>query len=698
MAAVAALAGALAGSGGHLPAAVAGVALAGGAGLAVAAGAVVAALAGRRPLWLCVGVALLAGVLAQRSVAGLAPASPGPVRGPVTLVSDPEPDGRGGVAADVRWGDRRVRAVARGAAAAGLDDRLAGERVTVVGTVQPPGPWERRLRHRHLTGRLAVATVTGWRPGGPATRAANGLRRTLAAGASSLSPRQQSLLAGLTLGDDRAQPADMADAFEAAGLTHLLAVSGQNVAFVLVAASPLLARLRFGPRLAVTLALLAGFALLTRGEPSVLRATAMAGVAAGGSALGRPSSTRRALGLGVTAMLLVDPLLATSLGFQLSAAATAGIVLLSQPIERALPGPRWLVAPLATTVAAQAAVAPLLVATFGPLPVASLPANLLAGPAAGPVMVWGLTAGLVAGVVGGPVAGVAHLPTRALLGWLEAVAVTCARAPLGSLRPWHLVALAVGLTLLAVTRRSRAPARPAAARGPGGPAPGAVGARPGAVGPGAPIPATLGRVAGGLVIAGTLAAAAWPSPAAPGPVELGAGAMAWRGRAAVVLVADGRARAEAVLRGLREAGATRLDAVVLRSDARSGTDLVATLRRRWPDVRVLAPAPADGEVPPGAVTPPAGRVMVGDVAITVASAAPGRLEAEASGPVGIQRAGGSRRSHRSPPGRGGDRGRTAAGDRALPARRGLAGAVTAAAVPGLGGPGAGWAGRAAGGR
>jgi competence protein ComEC len=355
-------------------------------------------------------------------------------------------------------------------------------------------------------------------------------------------------------------------------------------------ASPLLVRLRFGPRLAVTLGVLAGFALLTRFEPSVLRATAMAAVAAAGMATGRPSSSRRALGLGVAAVVLVDPLLATSLGFQLSALATTGIILLAAPIERAFPGPRLVTAPLSITAAAQLAVAPLLVATFGPLPVASLPANLLAGPAAGPIMVWGLTAGLVAGVVPGPLAGALHLPTRLLLAWLEGVAVACARAPLGSLSAAHLVALTTALALLAAARRS--PMRGA----------------------------TLTRAVAGALAVGTLAAAAWPRAYATGPIALGVGATAWRGEAAVVLVADGRARAGPILGRLRGAGVTRLDAIVLRSNARATIDLVATLRRRWPRVHVLAPpATPDGRAPPDdAVVPPApATVTVGDLSIAL---------------------------------------------------------------------------------
>ena len=91
----------------------------------------------------------------------------------------------------------------------------------------------------------------------------------------------------------------------------------------------------------------------------------MAAVAAVGVAAGRPASTLRTLALGVTAMVLVDPLLTTSLGFRLSVLGAGGIVVGAGRLERRLPGPRWLAAPLAVTVSAQAAVSPLLVATFG---------------------------------------------------------------------------------------------------------------------------------------------------------------------------------------------------------------------------------------------------------------------------------------------------------------------------------------------
>jgi competence protein ComEC len=545
--------------------------------LTLAAAVLALGLATRRPGVLCVGAALLAASLGQRSITGLeAPLDTGPVTGEVTLVSDPVPDGRGGVGVDVRLDGRRLRAHARLAPAAALDDRLAGERILIVGEVRPPGPAESALRYRHLAGRLEVDAVVGWRPGGGVTRVANGLRRTLARGAEVMSDRHASLLAGLTLGDDRDQPADMTDAFRAAGLTHILAVSGQNVAFVMVLVAPVLASLRFGPRLVVTLAVLAGFALVTRFEPSVLRATAMASVAATGAALGRPASTLRVLALGVGGVLLVDPLLATSLGFRLSVAGAAGIVVGAGRIERVLPGPRWLAAPLSVTLAAQLAVAPLLVAAFGAVPVASLPANLLALTAVGPVMVWGLTGGLVAGLSGPAVATAVHLPTRALVAWIDGVATAAARWPLGQLRAGHVALLAVAAAAAAGAR-----ARPDR-EGDGEPPSGPPQRRHASV--------TRGCAALVAIVVLVHAAAAAGGPRVIDGEAVGPGAQLWQCGGAAAVIVDGRAREEAVLAGLRDRGVARLDVVVLRTAAPAAAEVAATLRRRWPRVVVLGPA------------------------------------------------------------------------------------------------------------
>src|SRR3954451_10203188 len=140
-----------------------------------------------------------------------------------------------------------------------------------------------------------------------------------------------------------------------------------------------------------------------------MRALAMAAISLTAAAIGRPASSIRILALAVTAVLLVDPMLVGSVGFLLSIGASAGIVVLARPLAERLPGPRPLASAAAVTLAAQVGVAPVLIPVFGPMPLVTLPANLVAVPAAGPLVVWGLVGGVVAGVVPPRLAAIVHL-------------------------------------------------------------------------------------------------------------------------------------------------------------------------------------------------------------------------------------------------------------------------------------------------
>lgn len=547
------------------------------ASLVVAAG-----LMARRPALVCVGVAALASSLAGRSLSGLDGLVAASVATEVTLLSDPAPSFEG-VRADARFGGRRVELRADGSSATALRPRLAGERARIRGELRPipsDAPW---LVARHVSGIVQVHAVEAWEPGGPPARIANGIRRHLERGATPLSRVHRALFAGLVIGDDRAQPPELADDFLGSGLTHLLAVSGQNVAFLLSLAGPVLARLRLWSRLGVTLAAIAMFGLITRFEPSVLRAAAMAALAITTATIGSPQSRLRVLALAVTGLLLIDPLLIRSVGFQLSVSAAAAIVLLSGPVADALPGPARLREPLAVTLAAQLGVAPVLLATFGPLPVASLPANLLAVPAAGLVMAWGLTGGMVAGLSDGVVAEVAHLPTRLLLGWLVEVAARASRLPLGQLELPHMAGLAAGL----VAARSRR--RPAVHRA-------------------------------GLALATCALLAAVVTAQAPAPVRsaLLPGVVRWHDASTELVVLGGAGGRSplgtgAVLAALREAGVGPIDLLVVADSSVPEGVIVAVQRRHPLGSVVLAPTvdPLEVDVAQVHAPRPTARVGVG---------------------------------------------------------------------------------------
>lgn len=523
-----------------------------------------AALAGvvlalRRPVLLAVPVALATSALGARALEGLAPPPPAPTAGTATLVTDPE-ERWGTVEVVARLGGRHVLVRAEGTAGEVLAARLAGERVVLAGRIRPLPDDRAHLRVRHVAAEVQVRSARAGPDAAPPWRAANHLRRLLGRGAAPLGDERRALYLGLVLGDDRDQPPELVDDFRGSGLSHLLAVSGQNVAFVLALAGPGLSRMEARGRLAAVAALLALFAVVTRCEPSVLRAVAMAAGGAVATARGRPTAGVQLLALAVTALVLVDPLLVRSLGFQLSVAATLGILVIGPRLRAVLPGPAPVAAAVAVSGSAQLAVAPLLLGSFGGVPVASLPANLLAAPAAALVMTWGLPAGLVAGVVGSPGDGWLHGPTGVALAGLGAVAHRAASVPLGELGVVHLVAIgaALGALLLARWRDGRA-------------------ASPGSTAGRRPVVRTVALVA----VAGALLAPALALRRPPPTIRPAPGLTVWQaGRATVVSVAPGTGPV-AVLEGLRRAGVVGIDLLVLGPGATAADEEHAARHRAW---------------------------------------------------------------------------------------------------------------------
>jgi competence protein ComEC len=297
-------------------------------------------------------------------------------------------------------GARTVLVTAGGDAAGKLRLLEAGDEVKLSGWLQPLTGYDARLRWRHAVARFDAVELLAFEPArSPLHRVANSLRARVLAGGRHLATTERALMAGFLLGDTRALPRDVEEQFRASGLTHLLAVSGANVAFVLALTRPLLRRLSLRAQLIGGLAVLVVFGTMTRWEPSVLRACAMAACSMAALHLGRPTAGARVLALAVVALVLADPFLIHSIGFLLSCGASAGIALLAVPIATRLPGPQWLREPLGVTMSAQLGVAPVLIPVFGSVPLAALPANLLAGPLAGPLTVLGLVTGLAGGVV-----------------------------------------------------------------------------------------------------------------------------------------------------------------------------------------------------------------------------------------------------------------------------------------------------------
>jgi competence protein ComEC len=296
-------------------------------------------------------------------------------------------------------------------------------------------------------------------------RWAGRIRTGLQRAAARLPRSERGLLPGLVVGDTSQMPAaDTAD-FRRAGLTHLTAVSGANLAVVVAAVfwllrwTPLSVRMRA----LVTAAALVGFAVLARPTPSVLRAACMGLLALAAIGLGRPRALLPALFGTLTGLVLFEPTLAQSPGFALSVLATLALLVLAPgwtaALRERLPSRLAPLAPaIATPLAAQVACLPVIAAISGTVSLAAVPANLLALPAVPFTTVLGLLASIVSLVSPG-IAGV--LCTIAGVGchWLIFVTRTAARLPLATVTapsgPLGLAVVTLVTAALVAAVRSR---------------------------------------------------------------------------------------------------------------------------------------------------------------------------------------------------------------------------------------------------
>jgi len=211
------------------------------------------------------------------------------------------------------------------------------------------------------------------------------------------------LLGGLLLGEKTGLPPEASEAFRRAGVYHILAVSGFNVALLASSVFFVLSTLGVPRRVTAVVAgaALVGFALVVGGQASVLRATVMGLLLLGALLLDRESQLMNALALAVLLLLAWRPGDLGEPGFQLSFAATAGIIHLAPPLTSWLIGkrwPGWLAAPMAVSLGAQAAVTPVMRDHFNQLSLIGIVANLVVVPMAAVGTTLGMLALLTAAV------------------------------------------------------------------------------------------------------------------------------------------------------------------------------------------------------------------------------------------------------------------------------------------------------------
>jgi competence protein ComEC len=357
-------------------------------------------------------------------------------------------------------------------------DLGAGRLVALTARLAPAAPGDDVVAVARALGPPREVTSAG-----PVWRVADRLRVGLRDACTGLPAEAGALLPSLVVGDTSRLPDRLRADLQAAGLTHLTAVSGANVAIVAGAVLWLGTRLgvRRGLRLGIAAGVVAGFVVVARPQPSVLRAAAMGSIALLGTGLSRRPRGVPALAAAGILLLVADPWLARSAGFALSCAATAALLVLAPAWtsrwSRRMPRP--VAAALAVPAAAQAGCGPLVALLTPSVSVVAVPANLLAEPAVAPATVAGVLAALVAPV--SPPA--AHLLAQAgalATGWIVRVAHTASGMPLAGL-PWPagpLGALLLAVLTAAVVTMSLVPSADRSTRSCGPDPPGSSGPPP----------------------------------------------------------------------------------------------------------------------------------------------------------------------------------------------------------------------------
>jgi len=272
--------------------------------------------------------------------------------------------------------------------------------------------------------------------------------------------REQALVRAMVLGERTALDAETSETFRMAGTYHVLALSGAQVAMVAALLGWILRAWGTAPlaRALVLSAALAFYCTFVGGDVPVLRATVMAAVVLGGRTLDLDGDAANLLGLAAILLLAHRPSSIGDVGFQLSFAATLGLVLLTPPVMRLMPAlPFGAEVALASSLGAQAALGPLLAYHFHRLAPAALLLNLVAVPLSGAVLLAGfaiLAASAISPALVLAAAALAWASARGLLlsgevvrlaPWLDARVATPALGP-------ALVAVA-GLAAFARGRR-----------------------------------------------------------------------------------------------------------------------------------------------------------------------------------------------------------------------------------------------------
>ncbi len=359
-----------------------------------------------------------------------------------------------------------------------------GDRVTVDGSIRPrpDSAFGAYLERIGAIGTLTGRSMTVEHPPVNSAHAIEAARQAAASAMAAVLPEPEAgLAAGILVGLRDRVDRDLAAAFTTAGVSHVVAISGWNIAIVAAAVAATAGRMRRRRRSILTMVAIVAYVAFAGASASVVRAGAMAGIVLLARESGRAGRAAAALAWAAVLLLIADPSLIRDAGFQLSALATAGLIAWATPLTAWIDGvgrgrlPGWLAESLGVSLAAQAATLPIVLVSFGRLAILSPVVNLAVVPLVAPAMAAGVIAMLGGFLVlaGGPaiMGAVLAAPGWVLLRMMVAVVDATARLPFASVtlpsEVAAVLAIATFVSIAAVHLRWRGRgARPKVTSGP----------------------------------------------------------------------------------------------------------------------------------------------------------------------------------------------------------------------------------------
>jgi competence protein ComEC len=306
-----------------------------------------------------------------------------------------------------------------------------GDRLRFSGRLQTP-PDDPEFSYQSYLARQGIHSLVRdprieWLPGrvgSPVRRGLSDLKAEVQAVLRQILPDPESaLLSGILLGNEHRIPRPLMDDFNTTGASHVIAISGFNISILTTLLFTWLRRaIPFRTAGILAIVIIALYTVLVGADAAVVRAAIMGSLLVTAGLLGRRTFGPASLMGAAIAMTAANPLLAGDLGFQFSFAATLGMMLYAEPLQRAAFAElsrvlerglavrvvRLLNDSLLVTLAAQVTTLPLIAFHFGRLSTISLLTNLLILPVQAPLM---LLSGLAA------VTGLLWLPLGQLFAW-----------------------------------------------------------------------------------------------------------------------------------------------------------------------------------------------------------------------------------------------------------------------------------------